>query len=40
MKNLNCKQIKIFIYLKIIEEDKSKKKNILFLNLKKFCFVH
>ena len=27
MKNLNYKQIKIFIYLKIIEEDKSKKKN-------------
>ena len=34
MKNLDCNQIKIFIYLEIIvEEDKNKKKNYIYFIL-------
>ena len=34
MKNLYCNQIKIFINLKILEEDKNKIINLFFSNLK------
>ena len=46
MKNLNCNQINIFIYLKIIGEKirtifffKSKKKKICFVHLYLFLFI-
>ena len=36
MKNLNCKQIKIFINLEIIREEDKEKIYIYILNLQKF----